>query len=270
MAGLGELELLHAHYRRQNFGPHFHEGFLVGIIEAGALGYRYLGRDNVASAGEINLALPGEVHNGFAAAETGWRYRMFYFGPGQFEDLVRPFREGEAAQARIARPKITDPDLAQGLIALHRSLENPGRPLLEHESGLVRVMTELARRYAEKGLPAPGPGREPRAVGRIKDYIQAHCEENVSLTDLSRVTGLSRYHLLRTFKKATGLAPHAYLLQVRTERARGLLRRGQSITEAAYAVGFADQSHLNRVFKKIHGITPGSYRKIIQDPTPCF
>lgn len=269
VAGLGDLELLQASYRSQNFGPHFHDGFLVGVIRAGALGYRYLGRDNVASAGEINLALPGEVHNGFAAVETGWRYRMFYFGPGQFEELVLADPQAAPPRARIARPKILDRDLALRLLALHRSLENPGLPLLAHESGLVGVMTELVRRYAEKRPTLPAPGREPLAVARIKEYIRTNFEENVSLTDLSRETGLSRYHLLRTFKKATGLPPHAYLLQVRTERAKSLLRRGRSISEAAYASGFADQSHLNRVFKRIHGITPGFYRNIVQDPTPC-
>ncbi len=267
--GLGDLELLHAHYHRQNFGPHFHDGFLVGVIEAGALGYHYLGRDNVASAGEINLALPGEVHDGFAAVESGWRYRMFYFGPGQFEELVSPCRGAKSADLRIVKAKLKDRDLAGRLLALHRSLESPERPLLEHESGLVRVMTELAKRHAATNLRTSGAGREPGSVRRIKDYIQAHYEHNISLTDLSRITGLSRYHLLRTFKKSTGLPPHAYLLQVRTERARSMLRPGRPISEAAYAAGFSDQSHLNRVFKKIHGITPGSYRNIVQDPGPC-
>lgn len=265
---LGNLELLHAFYRRQTFGPHFHEGFVVGVIEAGALGYRYLGQDNVASAGEINLALPGEVHNGFAAGDTGWRYRMFYFSPDYLERIVSPTLDQAPDRIRITQGKIIDRALARKLLLLHCSLEDPDTPLLQKESGLVAVMTDLVKRHAESSPKTDRDGNEPRAVRRAKDYIQSRYEENISLTDLSLMTGLSRFHLLRVFKKATGLTPHSYLLQVRVVRAKRLLARGRSIAEAALNTGFFDQSHLNRVFKKIHGVTPGSYRNNIQDPAP--
>ena len=263
--GLGNLELLQAHYRRQNFGPHFHEGFVVGIIEAGALGYRYQGRDHVASAGEINLALPGEVHNGFAAAATGWQYRMFYFSPWYMERLTSS-PDSEPALIRIRGGKIKDPDLAGRLWALHCSLENPDLSLLEQEAALTLVMTELVSRHAET-RPAPGrAGKDPRAVRRTKEYIRAHLDRNISLAELSLLAGLSRFHLLRVFKEAVGLTPHAFLLQVRLNQARSLLSRGEPIAQAALDSGFFDQSHLNRVFRKIYGVTPGVFRNNIQDP----
>ncbi len=269
--GLGDLELLQARYRRQNFGPHFHEGFVVGVIEAGALGYRYQGRDHVASAGEINLCLPGEVHNGFAAAGSGWQYRMFYFSPGYVERLTSS-PDSEPALIRIRAGKIQDPDLAKRLWAVHCSLENPDLPLLEQESALARVLTDLLARHAEaRSGPYPAgheypKGHEPLSVGRAREYIRAHHEENISLADLSLLTGLSRFHLLRVFKNAIGLTPHAFLLQVRFNRARDLLARGEPIAQAALESGFFDQSHLNRVFKRIYGVTPGVFRNNIQDP----
>ncbi|MFA5906793.1 MAG: AraC family ligand binding domain-containing protein [Desulfobacula sp.] len=84
---IGNLELLHAAYKLQTFSPHFHEGHVIGVIEKGCLGFDYRGERVIAGAGEINMADPGEVHNGFAVSEEGWQYRMFYLKPGQLDRL---------------------------------------------------------------------------------------------------------------------------------------------------------------------------------------
>ena len=76
--GMGTVRLMHARYITQTFTPHFHEGYCLGVIERGALGFRYRGENVVAPAGSVNLAVPGEVHTGHAADENGWTYRMFY------------------------------------------------------------------------------------------------------------------------------------------------------------------------------------------------
>ena len=79
--GLHGAELLAASFRRQVFARHFHEGYALGVIEGGALAFRYRGQELVAAPGEVNLAVPGEAHDGRAAAEAGWTYRMFYLEP---------------------------------------------------------------------------------------------------------------------------------------------------------------------------------------------
>ena len=65
------IELLHARFKRHAFNRHFHEGYCLGVIESGALGFNYLGKNMVAEAGNINLAIPGETHNGFSAGDQG-------------------------------------------------------------------------------------------------------------------------------------------------------------------------------------------------------
>jgi AraC-like DNA-binding protein len=74
---------------------------------------------------------------------------------------------------------------------------------------------------------------------------------------------MSAFHLARCFKKQLGLPPHAYLTQLRLQRARRLLAGGLGLAEAAAAVGFYDQSALSRHFKKIYGVTPGQYAKAV-------
>ena len=75
-----------------------------------------------------------------------------------------------------------------------------------------------------------------------------------------RLAGLPRHHLIRAFRRETGLTPHAYLIDVRVRRARERLRRGESLGEVAAATGFCDQPHLTRAFKARLGVTPGAFR----------
>jgi AraC-like DNA-binding protein len=109
---------------------------------------------------------------------------------------------------------------------------------------------------------------EQKYIDRVRSYLEERYAENVTLDDLARFVNLSPYHLLRLFRQQTGLPPHTYLTQVRVRRARSLLRAGVPIAETALQVGFTDQSHLSRHFKRTVGVPPGQYArasKIVQD-----
>ncbi|MPY32588.1 helix-turn-helix transcriptional regulator, partial [Streptomyces adustus] len=86
-----------------------------------------------------------------------------------------------------------------------------------------------------------------------------------SLADLATALGLSRYQLLRAFRTAMGVPPYAWLAQYRVARARGLLESGLRPAEVAPLVGFADQAHLTRWFRRVLGVTPAAYRNSVQD-----
>jgi AraC family transcriptional regulator len=94
------------------------------------------------------------------------------------------------------------------------------------------------------------------------DYIQDNLAGEISLNELADYLGISRYYFCRLFKQSTGLSPHQYVIQQRVERAKQLLqRRGMSIADVAQACGFAHQSHLNRHFKRLTGVTPKTLLK---------
>jgi AraC-like DNA-binding protein len=92
-----------------------------------------------------------------------------------------------------------------------------------------------------------------------RDYLQANYAKPVKLVQLAAVCDASPFHLVRSFRDIIGMPPHAYLTQLRANRARELLRGGETLSGAAYLCGFADQSHLTRTFKRIFGVTPGVY-----------
>jgi AraC-like DNA-binding protein len=262
---LGKVDLLRATYVTQTFPRHTHEGFAVGVIEHGALGFFYRGENVVAPAGFINLANPGEPHTGHAAVETGWTYRMFYLDvdvlqkaahqmSGRLQDLPF-FRVGVIYDERLA-----------GLILnLHRILEKGDASLLEKESGFLRMLAGLIARHADAPPLLRSTGRERLRIRRVREYIEEHFSEDIPLSMAASIACLSPFHFLRVFSEETGLTPHAYLTQVRVRRAKALIEKGWQVAAAACEVGFTDQSHLTRHFKRITGITPGYFSKIVQD-----
>ena len=259
------VELLRARFVTQTFSRHAHEGFAVGVIESGALGFHYRGENVVAAASAINLAIPDQPHTGHAAVETGCCYRMFYLDARLLEQAAQEMSGKPCGRPFFRTGVLHDPLLATAIRDTHIALERGEDPLLENQSRLLDVLVQLIRRHAHPAPEIYGLGPERRSVMRIRDYLEAHYADNPSIQDLAGTASLSPYHLIRVFQQATGLPPHAYLNQVRVRHARDLLAQGRSIAEAAYATGFADQSHLTRRFKHILGVTPGQYRNSVQD-----
>jgi AraC family transcriptional regulator len=105
-------------------------------------------------------------------------------------------------------------------------------------------------------------GLAPSVLRRCIELIQGNLEGNLRLSDLAQEAKISTSHLIRSFRQSTGKTPYQYLLHQRIERARSLMRNDRTpLTEVALASGFADQHHLARVFRRITGVTPSSYRR---------
>jgi transcriptional regulator GlxA family with amidase domain len=124
------------------------------------------------------------------------------------------------------------------------------------------VLSSLSNAFAHTPfkLPARG-GLPPRALRRVRDYVLAHIEENITIQALASMVGLSRFHFTRAFKQSEGVTPHRYLLQCRVKRVQELLAATElPLSEIALAAGFSDQSHCSRRFRELVGITPSRYR----------
>lgn len=260
------VELLRARFVRQHFARHFHRRYAVGVIEQGGMSFRYQGKNLLASTGCVNLVVPGEAHDGHAAGSEGWAYRMFYLEPewlrraaeeisGRYVQHLPHFRQGV----------LDDPMLAVSIRNLHCLLESGQTSSLEVQTRLYGLLSFWIARHADEKPLYRHPGQEPKAVRMVRAMLEQRHAEDLCLDDLAAATGLSPFHLARVFSARVGLPPHAYLTQVRVQRARALLSGPQSLADIAVCVGFADQSHLNRHFRRILGMTPGRYRKIVQD-----
>ncbi len=262
---LDNLEIMQAHYLNHSFPRHTHDGFGVGVIEQGSLEFYYRGENVVAPKGTINLVNPDEVHTGHARTEAGWTYRMFYFSPDILQKAASEIREHPAAIPFFQKGVINDPELASSCYSLHKTLSATNTSLLEKESRFLALLINLITRHADSPPSTHHTKNAIPNIVRVQEYISNKSDQDLSLDELSNIANMSKYHFIRSFKSQVGLPPHAYLIQTRVKKAKVLLAHGKSIAEAAYITGFADQSHLTRIFKNFFGYTPGKYSNIVQD-----
>ena len=104
-------------------------------------------------------------------------------------------------------------------------------------------------------------GLPPRALRRVREFIEAHLEQTISIQALAAMVGLSMCHFARAFKQSQGMTPHDYLVHCRVRRTQELLAdTNLPLSEIAIAAGFADQSHCARRFRELVGLTPSRYR----------
>jgi AraC family transcriptional regulator len=144
--------------------------------------------------------------------------------------------------------------------------EQTNRLFLDH--AVFALSVHFAQTYGGMRL-APFTlrgGLAPWQERRSKEIISDRLEGDVSLAELANECRLSRSHFARAFKKTTGHSPHVWLLQRRVHKAKDLLLNSESpISDIALASGFADQSHLTKVFSKLVGATPGAWRRALRD-----
>jgi len=258
---LRNLELLHATSTAHSFTRHLHDEFEISVIERGLEKLSYRGTTYLAAAGSIVVINPGEAHSAGPASEAGWSQRVFYPTAYDVQDAASSGAGRRLAVPYFSCPVIHDKEVAGILRELHHFLETPNSALAQ-EAFSIWAATKLVRRYAADPCMLKTIGKEHRAVRLIREYMRAHSAENVTLGQLAKIANLSPFHLVRVFTDEIGLPPHAYLTQLRLNRAKALLSRGHSISDVALETGFVDQSHLTRNFKRLLGLTPGQYASI--------
>jgi AraC family transcriptional regulator len=151
------------------------------------------------------------------------------------------------------------------LLALDAELREggPGGPLLAESLGNV-LAVQLLRYFGAPGsADLHSGGVLPKHKFRVViEYIHDHLDAELSLDHLAAVAHVSPYHFARLFKHSTGLPPHQYVIARRVERAKELLREPDrpALAEVATEVGFSDQSHFTRHFKRLVGVTPRQFR----------
>jgi len=229
----------------------------MGVIAFGAQrSWSGVGLVN-ASAGEVIMANPGEMHDGEPLDHRARGWRIVYFDPVL---VAREVEEEIVGQVELVRPVARDPLLARLFARLFVCLTESRSDCLATEENLLRSLIYLARQHAMARFSSGG--RSP-CVAKAIQRLDSAPETPVSLAELAALSGVSRFQLLRGFAREVGITPHAYLVQRRVRLARRLLAAGQTPAQAAIQAGFADQSHMTRVFVRQVGVTPARYRAAV-------
>lgn len=266
---LDNLELLHASSITYEYPRHMHEEYSVGIILRGEEVHTSRGTSHHAPPGDLLIINAEEPHS---SRSVRAEYRVIKIRPKVLNQIWSEGFRQNVETPHFRRPVVHDKLVFRSLLNLHLKLEQNGSSL-EHESEFVSTIELLLRRQLparqDRNVPMLQPiGREPRYVKLVRDYLKTHFAENVSLAQLTAITNLSPFYLLRVFSNQVGCPPHEFQTQVRIAHARKLIRKGNPISAVALETGFFDQSHFSRNFKRIVGVPPGQYysqNKIVQD-----
>ena len=234
------------------YHAHSHDEFSFGVIDAGVANYHILKHRNRIILGDTVTINPGDIHSCNPLAGE-WSYRMLFIDTGWVGQLQEEIFSGKNIDFLPFESRyLRDIDTYNDFDPLYASMLEDKNPLVA-ESLLIKYLSHRFRHdQAEKS--------DDSSIAQVKQMISDQLHINHSLTDLAQECGISRYHLIRSFKRAYGLAPHAYQLDERIKGARTMLKAGHSLTDTAQHLGFADQSHLHRNFKKRLAITPKQYQ----------
>ncbi|WP_347555653.1 AraC family transcriptional regulator [Robbsia sp. KACC 23696] len=255
--GFANAEFLSASYRTHSFPPHAHDEFALGVIERGAQAFLDGdGKRAVMRQGTICVINPGQFHEGRPAVDGGWDYRMAYLPTSDLVRLLRESNHKVHGVPHFAEVVIDDVETMGLLLAALRCSESNDASQLEKTSRLVAAIFQLFNRHALPPSSAARADVVSGAVKRAREYIDAHVVENPTLDSIALAAGMSAFHLLREFKRTVGIAPHAYLVQRRAALAKHLLMQGRPLRQVAIDVGYCDQAHLSREFRRFFGVPP--------------
>jgi len=245
----GIHEVLHAEFHRHAYPAHTHAQWCLLLIDAGEVVYELDGRDRVAPVSTLTLLPPHVTHDGRSSTPgTAFRKRVVY--------LDADWLNSRQVDRFVDRPLLTAPGITSAARRLHDALLSGGDGL-RAETELLRIQRRIDRDHTS---PNP-PKRDDPLAARLRALLDDDPVAAPTLRDAGRMLGASPDHLVRSFSAAYGMPPHRYLTGRRIDRARRLLLDGMPVSAVAHAVGFFDQAHLTRHFRRMLGVPPASFAR---------
>lgn len=245
----GVDEVLHAHFTEHAYPAHTHEHWTLLLVDTGGVDYALEHQDHQAGPRTLSVLPPHVPHDGRAALVDGFDKRVVY--------VDERWLPHELIGAAVREPALRDRELLGDMDRLHGALMSQGDEL-EAESRLASVTERIAMHLDHARAPAP-IRRESLLAHRVRDQLDNAPDSTPTLGSIAADLGVHASQVVRAFSREYGMPPHRYVTGRRVDRARRLLLDGSTPAEVAVAVGFYDQAHLTRHFRRVLGVTPGAY-----------
>jgi AraC-like DNA-binding protein len=237
----------------RSFPRHTHDEYGIGVmLSGGQRSWSGVGQVE-AFQGDVITVNPGELHDGHPIGNGIRRWRIIYFDP---KVLARLFVPELTRETEFISPSLREPRIAARVNVLFARLSNGADQL-----GVEEIVTHLVLRLQSPNIrPMRACINLSAPVAKARARIEEDPASPITLSDLSALSGVSRYQIVRAFARDVGTTPYAYVIQCRVRLARKMLINGETLAGAAQRAGFSDQSHMTRAFARQFGISPGRYR----------
>lgn len=255
---LNNLEIAQATLTDYQVKEHFHDTFSIALVLKGAGRFKAKSHLIETSRGGISIIPPYEVHTGQSHPRDGLNYQTLAPATALLERYIDGFQSNRLILKDYV---IYVPRIAHLYKSLHQRLMQSKAPL-EQEECFTQLMEIL---YFQNPLPSNRPNSKERKFSKQRlapaiEFMHEAYDQKISLLELANLVSLSSSQLLRTFKGNLGISPFSYLINIRLNKAKELLIRGESISDVAQSTGFYDQSHLTKYFKNVYCLTPKQYQ----------
>jgi len=260
VSGTSDLILSEGVYAQYEFKPHYHLDYHIGLVFDGVQRQQFQGQSVLLGPGRISVMPPGEVHDGCGHEQCAYRMRTFRIAPQLLADSVEAL-SGKTVEPAFAGAMVEDSRIARQLVQLFDGVQQPdGLDALPVEEAWLALFEPLLTRLKVVTPEQVSGGLSIVHLQRVREYCYDNLASKISLEQLAGLCELSRYQFLRRFERSMGLTPHNWLTQLRLEKACLLMRQpGYSLTQVALDVGFYDQSHFIRAFRKAYAVLPSQY-----------
>jgi AraC-like DNA-binding protein len=248
----GISEVFHARFVEHRYPPHTHDDWTLFVVDEGAIRYDLDARDRGVGTDVVTLLPPHVIHDGRAASDRGFRKRVLYVGV----DVLPAHLSGRA----VDDPDIRDPALLAAIGRLHGLLEDDDDALAAEE--MTWSVGDRIRALLRDRSPAmTAPGGDAELAEALRDLLDAQRAEAMTLAAAGAILGADVSALIRAFRRTFAITPHRYLIGRRIDAARKRLLDGEPASRVACDVGFHDQAHFTRHFKRHVGATPARFAR---------
>ncbi|ETX12488.1 AraC family transcriptional regulator [Marinomonas ushuaiensis DSM 15871] len=249
--------------RDVSYAPHSHEEWSIGAILDGQSEFLCADRLHTVERGTLVMMNPDVVHACNPSQDSPWAYYMMHLNKEWLAALLReknviktPNWQGSLLDTLV------DKTLYEEFIMMCESLMSTALELDEKEQRVQHYFISLFT-YLDNSMEPTKTQLPANKLYEVADYLNQYCLEETPINLVSAKFGFSTGYLVRAFKCHFNMTPHAYRLNRRVQLGQQALKKGKPIAEVAQAIGFSDQAHFQRVFKKRVAATPDQYRRSV-------